>query len=330
MKFWSPLPVVLFFTSVLAAYSNADLRQIMKAKARSGVMHLSDENFEKVLYGHRDFHAIVFLSSNSPQLNCLLCREFKPDYDVVADSYAKAYPNGVEDGKDVYFFSADYTDSRKLFQLLKLDLIPKVFHFRPNLVTATGASFLSEYEPYQFYQGNHAPILSQWVTLVCGHPFELVFPVDYSRIALNAIATFTVVVLCRKFSKQIGMVLKSPMVWGVASIVGILLCISGHMFNQIRGTPFVKEKGPDVEFIASSPQMQNGIETQIVSTFYGLTGLLFVVLASKVSKIGNAKVQFIATAVVCFGIFVMYGLFLNVFIRKYRGYPFVFFEMLLF
>ncbi|KAM9909275.1 hypothetical protein OXX59_000336 [Metschnikowia pulcherrima] len=330
MKCWTPFFVFsLLWASVLAAYSNAELRQVLKSKGRSGTIHLSDENYEKVLYGKRDYHLFLFLTSQTPQVNCLLCREFTPNYEIVANSFQRTYPNGVaEDGKNVYFLISEISDSKKFFQIMKLDSIPKVYHYPPSAEGARAASFLTDFKLYEFYQGDHVELFSKWVSSLTGQPIDIYIPLDYGKIALNAFIVFTVVFVLKRFSSQVLAVIKSPFVWGVSSIVFILMFLAGHMFNQIRATPFVRENGPNVEYIAPSPQMQYGLETQVVSTLYGLMGLTFVILVARVSKISNPKAQFIATVIVGATLYLLYGIFLNVFSFKYAGYPYKFFNFL--
>ncbi|GEQ67278.1 hypothetical protein JCM33374_g942 [Metschnikowia sp. JCM 33374] len=330
MKCWTPFFVFsLLWAAAFAAYSNEELKNVVKAKGKNGVLSISDETYEKVLKGKRDYHLFVFLTSQTPQINCVLCREFTPYYDIVADSYRRTYPEGVaEDGKDVYFLVSEVSDSRTFFKVLKLDSIPKVFHYPPSTEGARANSYLTDFNSYQFYQGDHVELFSGWVTSLTGQNINIYIPPDYSRIAMNGLLTFTVVLTLRKFSSQVLAIAKSPFVWGVSSIVFILLFLAGYMFNQIRGTPFVRENGRDVEYIAPGPQMQYGLETQVISTLYGLLGLSFVILAARVSKISNPKVQFLATVIVCGGLYVLYGMFLNVFSFKYGGYPFKFFDYL--
>lgn len=330
MKCWTPFFVFsLLWASVLAAYSNEELHEILVAKGNNGVIHVSDENYKKVLNGKRDYHLILFLTSNTPQVSCLLCNEFAPYYNIVADSFARTYPNGVaEDGKNVYFLVSELSDSRNFFKALKLDSIPKVYHYPPSAPGVKKFQFPTDVNHYEFFQGDHVELLSNWVTTLTGNQFQIYIPTDYSKIAWNAIVTFLVVLTIKKFSSQVVAVLKSPFIWGILSIIFILLFLAGHMFNQMRNTPFVRENENGVEYIAPSPQMQYGLETQVVSTLYGLLGLSFTILAVKVSKISNPKVQFFASVIVAVGLYVLYGIFLNVFSLKYAGYPYQFFDYL--
>ncbi|EEQ37701.1 putative Dolichyl-diphosphooligosaccharide-protein glycosyltransferase subunit [Clavispora lusitaniae] len=325
MKFWVPVLFSWLWSVALAAYSNTEMRQILSAKASSGVIDIADDNFEKFLSGARDYHLVVFMSSDSPQLNCILCREVQPAYRAVASSWDHAFPKGVDDGKDVYFLAAEFADNRKLFQLMQLDSIPKIFHFAPSSDPSPRA-WLKENTQYQFFQGEHVSLLRQWVASFTGKLFDIYVPPDYGRMAMNACVTFAVVMVVRRFRGTLLNVLNSSFTWGTLSLVLILLFVSGYMFNQIRNTPYLRENGNNIEYIAPNPQAQYGLETQLLSTLYGSLGMAFVLLVNKAGSIRNPKVQFFAVAVVLTAIYFLYSLFLFIFSQKHMGYPYMMFE----
>lgn len=313
-----------------AAYTDKDLQSVLRAKGKSGIISVNDENFEKVLYGPRDYHLIHFMTSDSPQINCVLCRQFEPDFKLVANSFAKSFPGGEglgPDQKNVYFLHSEFADSRNLFQLMNLDSIPKIFHFGPTPDDAPEDAFHPDSPQYQFMQGDHKAMLLQWVKQKTGTDFDLYIPLNYGMIAFNAVVAFLLVLLIRKYFKQVAMVFRSPFLWGAATIVVTLIFLSGEMFNQIRGTPYMRDDGRHAEYIAPSAQNQYGLESQVVSTLYGSAALCFLILANKVPSIENPKAQLVAAVTVAFLLYLVYGIYLNVFSFKYRGYPYVLFQV---
>jgi len=60
--------------------------------------------------------------------------------------------------------------------------------------------------------------------------------------------------------------LQNRNIWAALSLIGILLFISGHMFNQIRRVPYVAGDGRGgISYFAGGFQNQYGLETQIVA-----------------------------------------------------------------
>lgn len=332
MKCWTPFLVFAWlFLAAFAAYTNDELRQLLASKGKRGVIELVDEDFEQYLKGPRDYHLVLYMASDSPKLNCVLCREVRPAYTTVAESWSHDFPNGLPDDEtDIYFLEADFVSSKELFQLMELESIPKIFHFPPTQASDSANSWIRNRNEYQFFAGEHAVLIKQFVTGITGRNFDIYEPINYSKVFMNAAVTFALVMLLRKFSHYLVALLKSTFVWGSLSLVLVLVFISGYMFNQIRGTPFVREQGDRVEYFAPSSQMQYGLETQVISTLYGLLGLVFVLLITKISKIEHPKVQFFGAVLVSALIYVLFSLFMSLFSVKFRGYPYTLLEFKLF
>lgn len=333
MKWYTFLPALAaMWQLVAAAYSDDEMKAIAQKKGKYNVIQLYDDNFEKFLQGPRDYHLIVYLSSESPQLNCLLCREVRPLFETIANSWAHFHPDGfsveeLEEGghKNVYFLEGDFVNSKKLFAVMSLDSIPKIFHFPPTLAEAPKNAYIKQNSQYQFYQGDHTQLISQWVREILGVPVDIFVPLDWNKVVMNAVVTFAAVFLVRRFNTQFVALAKSSFIWGSALLLLVLLCISGYMFNQIRGSPFVREKGDgSIEYFALAPQSQYGLETQVISSLYGVLGISFLLLVNKAPKIKNPQVHFLAICVLSLFLYLGYSVYLFLFSIKSRGYPYTF------
>lgn len=325
-------------STALAGLSIAELKNLA-AQSRNNIIPLNDENYADLLNGERDYHLVLYLATDAPQINCALCREFKPDYETVAYSWRYEHPNGlsraelaaVEDKeippKNIFFLSSDFMNSKKFFQIFGLDNIPKVFYFPPSAVNIAN-NFVSEKEDYQFFQGSHKALMFDWLEQVTGHKVNEHVPPDYAKIAINAVTTFSVALLLRKFNKQVIFALSSRTLWSGLSLVAVLLLTTGYMFNQIRGVPYVRElANGQVDYIIAGQQMQLGVETQIMSFIYGLLSLLIVVLWKRLPTIKSPSVHFFSVVIVSVMIFLAYSAMLCVFGHKGTGYPYRFVEL---
>lgn len=325
---------VSLFGIALAGLTNEELTKFVKSQGNK-VLSLNDENYESILNGERDYHLVVMLSSQSPKINCVLCHEFKPEFEIVGNSWIQDHPNGLTDEelentesaipkKNVYFMFSEFTESRNFFLSLQLNNIPKVFHFPPS-TSKRPNEYIKQLEEYQFYQGDHKVLLASWLNQITGHTFNIHIPPDYTRIATNAFLTFAIIMLIRKFNAQFVMVITSKLLWSGISLVAILLLISGYMFNQIRGVPYLMEhQSGKVDYFVPQQQNQLGVETQIMSFVYGCLSLLVVMLIKRVPDIKNSQVKLIAVVVLSTLAFVLYSILLSIFGIKGMGYPYRF------
>ena len=64
-------------------------------KQQAKLIPLNDQNFETILNGKRDYHIVALLTSESPNINCVLCREIGPELSIIANSWFKDHPNGL-------------------------------------------------------------------------------------------------------------------------------------------------------------------------------------------------------------------------------------------
>ena len=319
---------------VFASIADSDLIKLVQSQGSNKVIELNDGNYKEVLTGPRDYHAVVMFSSDSSQFNCVLCREFKPDYEITANSWYREHPKGLlkeqeakleTPRKNIYFFYTDFMNSKELFLQFKLNNIPKVFYFPPT--EKSGNAYLNEFDEYQFYQGVHRELLMSYLFQTTGLKINLYVPPNYSRIAINAAIVLAVLFVAKRFQSTVGKFLSSRALWGEASLVLVLLLTTGYMFNQIRGVPYLQGEGKAMkDFFLPSQQSQLGIETQIVSFIYGMLSLFTIFLIKRAPEIKNHKANFVATLIACVFIYNFYGLLLYVFGLKGMGYPYRFFK----
>ena len=320
--------------------TNEQLLRTVKSSKRK-ILPLNDENFENILNGKRDYHIIAFFTSEAPQINCVLCKDIAPEYELVAQSWFQDHPNGIieaeeeenqndEEGlvkaplKNVYFFKSEFVESRKLFSLFQLNNIPKIFYFKPTEALGPN-NFLKERQEYQFFQGDQKSLMMSWLQELTGHKFNVYIPINRTKLFLNIFVGFTGTLLAKRFRKQIGNVLLSKIAWVVFSLVAVLLFTTGFMFNKIRLTPYVIEH-PDgrTEYFMPGQQTQLGVETQIMSFVYGLLSILVIVLIKRAPEIKTPSVNLVLVVIVSALIFALFSFLLSIFGLKAGGFPYRF------
>lgn len=137
-------------------------------------------------------------------------------------------------------------------------------------------------------------------------------------------------------------IIQNRKLWAAASLIAILLFISGQMFNQIRQMPYVAGNGRGgISYFARGFSSQFGLETQIIAALCefhldssissvaansdgpdGSLAFSTITLALKVPRIQDPKVQQFAVLVCGATLFALYSFLLSVFRMKNGAYPF--------
>ncbi|KAI5969771.1 OST3 [Candida margitis] len=337
MRSVSLLLLTFICTIVQCALTNEQLLKTVQ-NSKHKLLTLNDENYESILKGPRDYHVVALLTSQSPQINCVLCHQITPELEIVADSWVKDHPKGIkieqeeEEGesnkkivaKNIYFFKSEFAESKKLFSLFELNTIPKIFHFKPTKAPGP-KNFLHEKQEYQFFQGDHKSLMLNWVQDVTGQKINLYVPIDNTKLIIHAIIGFVSVFLLKRYRTYVGKALTSKLSWCIVSLITVLLFTTGYMFNQIRGSPYVLEHADGkTDYFAPGQQTQFGIETQIMSFLYGILSILVIILIKRAPEIKNDSISLILVSVVSLLIFVLFSLVLSIFGLKGMGFPYRF------
>jgi len=141
-------------------------------------------------------------------------------------------------------------------------------------------------------------------------------------------------------------IIQNRNLWAAFSLIAVLLFTSGHMFNHIRGVPYVAGDGKGgISYFAGGYSNQFGMETQIIAamckwhhvtesiweielraniTFIpdALLSFATISLALKVPRIADPRRQQIAIWIWGSVILCVYSFLLSVFRIKNGGYPF--------
>lgn len=104
---------LLPFTALAAKKSTGDRFSDFRSKASSGPLKLDDATYTQLTKAPRDYSIAVLLTALEARFACTLCREFQPEWDLVAKSWAK----GDKEGKSrLMFGTLDFVDGKNTFQ----------------------------------------------------------------------------------------------------------------------------------------------------------------------------------------------------------------------
>ena len=113
MRFFSLLAASLLSVTALAAKPDTkDKFQLFHSRS-SGPLDLDDPSFELLTKAPRDYSAVVLLTAMEARFGCQMCKEFQPEWDLLAKSYNRGDKKG--EGR-LLFGTLDFVQGKNVFQ----------------------------------------------------------------------------------------------------------------------------------------------------------------------------------------------------------------------
>ncbi|KAI9313281.1 hypothetical protein BX666DRAFT_764038 [Dichotomocladium elegans] len=284
------------------------------AKKNKGIVKLTSNTFSQYTEGKRNYGIVVLLTALDDNFNCIPCREFDPEFKLVAASFQK-----TKNPNSVFFGHLDFKDGQAIYQKLNLQTAPNVLYFPP-------AKPGQRVEPAKYdlsRSGFQAESFAQFLSQQIGAPVPVDRPYDYIKLGLKIFLFVGGAAILKLMYQHFGLILHHKYSWASFSILFIVIMISGQMWNQIRNPPYVAAgPGGKMNFIAGGFQQQLGLESRIVASIYGLLAMGTIALAVFVPKISDKNHQRICVYVWITSYVVVFSILLNLFKFKNGGYPF--------
>ncbi|CAK7271420.1 oligosaccharyl transferase subunit ost3/OST6 [Sporothrix epigloea] len=309
-------------TGVFAKKAPVDTFATFQAKQLSSApVKIEDRGFQSLVAGSpRDYSSLILLTAMDPRYGCQLCREFQPEFDLLARSWTKGDKAGES---RVIFATIDFTDGRETFQSLGLQTAP-VLLFYPA-TAGPHASASPDYIRYDFSNGpGPAEMVHHWLARhLPGRPHPPVNrPINWFAWVTGITMLLGSITALFVAWPYVLPIIQNRNIWAAISLISILLFTSGHMFNHIRRVPYVTGDGRGgVSYFAGGFQNQLGMESQIIGALYGILSFAAISLAVKVPRIVDKKTQQVVALLWGFVIFFVYSFLLRIFRFKNGGYP---------
>lgn len=115
MRFFNPLlSAALLFAGALAAKKSPAERfdDFHRKSLSSAPLKLSETSYKSLTSTSRDYSAAVLLTALETRFGCQLCREFQPEYELLAKSWVKG---DVAAESRMLFGTLDFVDGRDVF-----------------------------------------------------------------------------------------------------------------------------------------------------------------------------------------------------------------------
>ncbi|KAK8056471.1 dolichyl-diphosphooligosaccharide-protein glycotransferase [Apiospora rasikravindrae] len=322
--------------------SPADTFNDFHAKAISNTpVKLADSSYKKLTASPRDYSVTVLLTAMDPRFGCQLCREFQPEWDLLAKSWLKGDKKAES---RIIFSTLDFSDGRDTFisvcslfkpSIVRLGTNTIILVEPPNRTSAAvlpptiGPHAVPGVEGPIRFDFTNGPLLADQVHAWLSrhlpdrpHP-AVKRPVNYVAWAVGVVSTLGIAGALAKAGPYILPIAQNRNAWAAISLIGILMFTSGHMFNQIRKVPYVAGDGRGgISYFSSGFQNQLGMETQIIAFIYGLLSFSAIALIMKVPRVADAKKQQVWVLLWSAILFLLYSFLLSIFRIKNGGYPF--------
>jgi oligosaccharyltransferase complex subunit gamma len=131
MKLFTLIPSLLYLISVtFAASPSVDKFERYQSISRLAPLQLDDSSYDDLIAKPRDYYAAIILTAMEARFGCALCRDFQPEFDLIARSWNKG--NKPDDLK-LLFGTLDFTNGKNTFQKV---CIEATFE-NPRLITET-------------------------------------------------------------------------------------------------------------------------------------------------------------------------------------------------
>jgi oligosaccharyltransferase complex subunit gamma len=106
--------VVLPFTALAAKKTPGDRFNDFRSKSLSvGALKLDDASYTQLTKAPRDYSVAVLLTALETRFGCVLCKEFQPEWDLVARSWVKGDKQAET---RTLFGTLDFVDGKGTFQ----------------------------------------------------------------------------------------------------------------------------------------------------------------------------------------------------------------------
>ncbi|KAG0285997.1 oligosaccharyl transferase subunit ost3/OST6 [Linnemannia gamsii] len=314
--------VTLLIASFTPSFANAQTTEELiakkvsrlnaKASMSKGIIELDSLAFDDVLAKPRNYSMVVLFTAISPEFQCVPCKNFDPEYRLVAAGWSR-----IPDKSQIFFGILDFKAGQSVFQKFNMNSAPSLLYF-------PASDFSESFDRYDFGKsGFQAESLANWINVRSGLKIEVKRPFDFLAFSLKIMGAAGSLGLAHFLYSRGGKVIRSKYLWASVSLFLIFIFISGHMWNQIRHPPYsMPSRDGRPGFIAPGFQNQFGLETQIIAITYAVLCGGVISLMSSIPRIESPSKQRLAVMVWMSVTSIMYSVLMFFFRAKNPSYPF--------
>ncbi|GES74294.1 oligosaccharyl transferase subunit [Rhizophagus clarus] len=252
-----------------------------------------------------------------PQINCVPCKDFDPEFRLVA----KSWLGSGNILSRIYFGVLDFKNGREIYAKLNLNNAPTLFYFPPT--TGQYAKEVSEPDRYDFNRrGFSADSFASFLSHHLGTQVPVNRPLNYFAIFITIFFILAGLAMLKLMFSIIQNLIQNKSIWTAFSLITIFIMISGHMWNHIRSPPYIIPQNGKISYITPGFSSQLGIESQIVAVLYCICSFSVVTLIISIPKIEDKTKQRFGVYIWMGVLVATFSLLFALFRQKNPGYPF--------
>lgn len=102
----------IFYITLAQSAGNDKFRELRSLSKSSEPIDLDESTYHKLTSAPRDYHTAILLTASEARFGCQLCREFQPEWDLLARSWNKG---ATQDTARVIFGTLEFMKGRDVF-----------------------------------------------------------------------------------------------------------------------------------------------------------------------------------------------------------------------
>ncbi|CCF50733.1 hypothetical protein NDA11_005308 [Ustilago hordei] len=311
----------LLFTSLPLAFAQKSKDQSSLfsriQSSSSGFIDIDSKEFATITAQPRDYAVSALLTTTTGGIKCPPCVAFQPEFEKVASQW-----NSDKAVKSKHVFvKVEFSRGKSTFAQFQLQHAPVLLTFPATSKREPNPRHVS----FDFNdRGFSAPEVADHLNKLLKMNFKYKQPLNTKLITASITGVITLAGAVFFIGPHLPSLFKSSKpIWMLLCLGSMILFTSGHMWNSIRGAPYVAiGAGGRPEYFAGGFQNQYGVETQIVAAIYSLLAFSFIALTVLVPAQRDATRQR-AGVYVWSAIFLgTFSLLFYIFRTKNPSYPF--------
>ena len=238
-----------------------------------GFLDVDAKEFASIVQLPREYAVSALLTTTTGGIKCPPCVAFQPEFEKIAQQWNK--DKSVK-SKHV-FIKVEFARGQQVFQQFQLQHAPVLFTFP----APSNTNAIPDHVSFDFNEkGFAAPDVADHLNKLLKTSFKYKQPLNRKLITITVSGIITVAGAIFFIGPYVPAFFKSSKpIWMLLCIGSMIIFTSGHMWNSIRGAPYVAMgPGGKPEYFAGGFQSQYGVETQIVAGIYSLLAFSFIAL----------------------------------------------------